>query len=281
MNPNSLSFVDGVFYWINDGHLVFEESDFSGAIHVNTYEPKPSSFHSSLMTCDLRNQPIPIPSTPVRNLQVLFSTKSAHIKWDPPTLISQKGRGAWQNWSYHVQIENLDNGASILYKNDIKNLELDIQDLLEPNSTYSIELRPFSENNNNNNVENELLTTRTFIGRTLPDNHHRTIYWATSNGSIQQSGPVGQDVRQFADVSSVLPQNNKRRVFTTKEMVQIQSMAWMQDYIYAVTSANNMYKIHITTQNVSLMENIEAVSVAGDCLSGKIYWSSAKNQMVS
>jgi len=261
--------VNGLFYWINENQISYEES----VININTaLLPKENSSHTSLVSCDLNNQPIPIPLTPVRNLQALFSTKSVHIKWDAPSSFAQKGRGAWQNWFYHLQIENLDNGASVLYKNDIKNTSIDFEDLHQ-NTTYSIRIRPFS----NNNVDNEIITSSTFIGRTLPDINHlrRAIYWATANGTILESNPIGHNFRDLTHVK-FWPQS-KRRVPTTKVI----SMTWMQDYIYAVTSTNNLYKIHIDTQNVTLLENNEAISnVAADWLSKKLYWSSVRTQMV-
>ena len=268
--------MNALFYWINEDQIFFEESD-KGAIHVNTAYAVENSSHTSLVSCDLNNQPIPIPLTPVRNLQALFATQSVHITWDPPSSFAKKGRGAWQDWLYHLQIENLDNGASVLYKNDIKNTTIDLEDL-HPNTTYSIRIRPFS----NNNDENEMLTSSTFIGRTLPDiNHHRrTIYWATAdaNGTILESDPIGRNFSHFSQVN-LWPQTpqNKHRVSMTKVI----SMTWMQDYIYAVTSANKLYKIHMDeSKNVTLMENIEAVSVAADWLSKKLYWYSARTQMV-
>ena len=256
---SSLTYLDGVFYWINNGHSVFEEVDTLGNFYANNFSPMANSRHTALVLCDIRSQPIPIPLTPIRNLQALFGSNSAHIKWDPPSPIAQRGRGAWQSWTYRMQIEDLQSGASV-FRDDIVTIEIDI-DELHPNTSYSISIQPSS------NAGHGISTNAVFSGKTLPDDN-QIIYWATG-GSIQQSSAIGKDVVAFADVTH-----------DRAGPVEIISMAYMYDSIYAVTNTSRMYRINFHSRNVSRLDTIEAVSVATDWLGRKIYWSSSKRQTV-
>lgn len=256
---SSLTYLDGVFYWINKGHSVYEEVDSFGNFYANNFAPVAHSRHTCLVLCDSRSQPIPIPLTPIRNLQALFGSNSAHIKWDPPLPIAQRGRGAWQNWSYRMQIEDLHSGASV-FRDDIFTTEMDIEEL-RPNTSYSITVQPSSA------AGHGVSTSAAFSGKTLPDGNW-TVYWATG-GSIQQSSAIGKDVVAFADVTDDKP-----------DPVEIVSMAYMYDDMYVVTNSSRMYRINLQTRNVSRLENIEAISVATDWLGRKIYWSSSKRQTV-
>lgn len=49
-------------------------------------------------------QPIPKPLNPPSNVQALLSVDRAKVSWKIPDLLSMQGRGAWQNWSYELQI---------------------------------------------------------------------------------------------------------------------------------------------------------------------------------
>lgn len=256
---SSLNYLDGVFYWINKGHSVYEEIDSQGELYVNNFAPMADSHHTSLLLCDVKSQPIPIPLTPIRHLQALFESTSTHIKWDPPSPLAHRGRGAWRNWSYRMQMVDMESGASV-FRDDISTTEMDVEDL-RPNTTYTITVQPSSR------AGNGVSTGASFVGKTLPDGK-QTIYWATG-GTIQQSSATGKDVIAFADVTH-----------SAREAIEIVSMAYMIDSIYAVTNASRMYKISLQSRRVSLLENIEAISVATDLLGKRIYWSSLKRQTV-
>ena len=103
--------MDDVLYWINLGHSFFEEVDPKRDIHVHRFAPKAESSHTALVLCDIRSQPTPIPLTPVRNLEALFGSNSVYVRWDPPSTVSYRSRGAWQNWSYHTSKSETSNGT--------------------------------------------------------------------------------------------------------------------------------------------------------------------------
>lgn len=258
-NVSSLAYLDEVFYWIQDGHSFYEEVDTVGNLYVNNLAPMAESRHTALVVCDIKSQPIPIPLTPIRQLQALFGSNSAHIKWDAPAPVAQRGRGAWQNWSYRMQIEDMESGASV-FRDGFTGTEMDV-DGLRPNTTYTITVQPSS------NAGHGVSTCAFFVGKTLPDGN-RTIYWS-SGGAIHKSSPIGKDVVAFVDIS----QHNTGPV-------EIISMAHMADWIYVVTNCSRMYKIDLRLRNIIRLENIEAVSVATEPLGRKIYWASSKRLTV-
>ena len=55
----------------------------------------------------------------------------------------------------------------------------------------------------------------------------------------------------------------------------------MDKVMYVVTNATKMYSIDLESRHVSLMRNVDAVSVATDWLGRRVYWSSASRQMVA
>lgn len=95
------------------------------------------------------------------------------------------GRGAWQNWSYDMEINSID--GQVETKKDIhqnENIVLDLQ----PNTTYSI------------SVTSGPLLNASFTGKTLANSRtFRGIFWAT-NDAIQETTPLGRDVRTLANI---------------------------------------------------------------------------------
>ena len=67
----------------------------------------------------------------------------------------------------------------------------------------------------------------------------------------------------------------------SRKPVHIRSMAWMDSIMYVVTNTTRMYMIDMDSRQVTLMRNIDAVSVAVDWLARRVYWSSANRQRVS
>ena len=100
-------------------------------------------------------------------------------------MIYLAGRGAWQNWSYDMQINSTD--GRVDFKKDIHQNENVVLDL-QPNTTYSI------------SVTSGPLLNASFTGKTLANSRtFRGIFWAT-NYAIQETTPLGRDVRTLADI---------------------------------------------------------------------------------
>lgn len=271
-----MAYLDDAFYWINLGHSFYEEIDQNRNVHINGFVPKPNSSHTALVLCDIRNQPIPIPLSGVRNLEALFGSDSVYIRWEPPLIVAHRGRGAWQSWTYHIQLSDMKRGTSVY--NDTNSTEIELKGL-RPNTTYSIVVQPTTDFDpryvrSTSDPTHLVSTSVYFVGKTLINGEEpKPIYWATDDGSIYQSSSVGKEVRAFSSLNSSLSRNNNR-----KETVV--NMAWMYDSMYVVTNTSRMYHIDLLSRVMTVMEGIEAISVATDWLARKIYWSSAKRQTV-
>ncbi|KAK4016061.1 hypothetical protein OUZ56_031022 [Daphnia magna] len=278
-----MAYLDDVFYWTNLGHSFFEEADPNRDIHVHRFAPKAESRHTAIILCDIRSQPTPIPLTPVRNLEAIFGSDSVYVKWDPPSTVAHRGRGAWQNWSYHVQIGDMERDISVS-ENDINTTEMTLK-VLRPNTTYSIVVQPASDYDRRYaplrpipvDSSHVVSVSAYFFGKTLPSGEEiRPIYWATDDGVIYQSNSVGDDVRSFISVNSSHLNWGRHAL---KDVV-VTNMAWMHNSMYVVTNTNRMYHVDLTSRNVTLLEGLEASSVATDWLSRKVYWSSANRQTI-
>ncbi len=284
-----MAYLDDVFYWINLGHSFFEEVDPKRDIHVHRFAPKAESSHTALVLCDIRSQPTPIPLTPIRNLEALFGSDSVYVRWDPPSTVSHRGRGAWQNWSYHIQIGDVQRDISVA-ENDINTTEIKLN-VLRPNTTYSIVVQPATDYDRmryaplrpiSSDSGHVVSISSYFFGKTLASGEElRPIYWATSDGAIYQSTSVGEDVREFSGLNfSLFPNREQKNRHGIKESVEVINMAWMNDSIYVVTNTNRVYHIDLPSRNITIMEGLEASSVATDWLSRKLYWSSTNRQTV-
>jgi proto-oncogene tyrosine-protein kinase ROS len=283
-----MAYLEDVFYWINLGHSFFEEVDPRRDIHVHRFAPKAESSHTALVLCDIRSQPTPIPLTPVRNLEALFGSDSVYVKWEPPSSVSHRGRGAWQNWSYHIQIGDIEREISVS-ENDINTTEIKLN-VLRPNTTYSIVVQPASDYDRryaplrpiSSDSGHVVSISAYFFGKTLPNGEElRPIYWATNDGAIYQSSSVGENVREFSGVNFSLPYREQKNPHGVRESMVVINMAWMNDSIYVVTNTNRVYHIDLSSRNITIMEGLEASSVATDWLSRKLYWSSTNRQTVS
>jgi proto-oncogene tyrosine-protein kinase ROS len=286
-NVSYMAYLEDVFYWINLGHSFFEEVDPKRDIHVHRFAPKAESSHTALVLCDIRSQPTPIPLTPVRNLEALFGSNSVYVRWEPPSTVSHRGRGAWQNWSYHIQIGDIERDVSVSEK-DINTTEIKLN-VLRPNTTYSIVVQPATDYDRryaplrpiSSGAGHVVSISAYFFGKTLPSGEElRSIYWATDDGAIYQSTSVGEDVREFSGVNFSLPNREQKNRQAIKEPVVVINMAWMDDSIYVVTNTNRVYHIDLPSRNITIMEGLEASSVATDWLSRKLYWSSTNRQTV-
>lgn len=89
---SSMTYSNDVFYWINNGVAVAEEYNVNDHKYVqNEYLPKSNEKYTDIVLYGVTTQPIPVPRAPVQHLQVLFDSHSAHVHWQPPPNIPQRG----------------------------------------------------------------------------------------------------------------------------------------------------------------------------------------------
>ena len=289
-NVSHMTYLEEVFYWINLGNSFFEEMDPNRQVHVHRFAPKTkTSRHTALVLCDIRSQPTPMPLTRVRNLEALFGSKSVYVRWEPPSTVSHRGRGAWQSWSYHIQIVDMSGGSISHPVPDINTTEFKLEGRLRPNTNYSIVVQPATDYESRSaplrlasDPRHVVSTSAYFFGKTLPDDEElNSIYWATDDGTIYQSSSIGKEVRAFTGLNSSLLSRHQQKSRPSKnEVIAIVNMAMMNDSMYVVTNTSQMYHIDLPSRIMTLMEGIEAVSVATDWFARKVYWSSFNRKTV-
>lgn len=286
-----MTYLDDAFYWINRGNSCYEEIDPNRNVFINEFQPKPNSSYTALVLCDIRSQPTPIPLMPVRNLEALFGSDSVFIRWEPPSKVPHLGRGAWQNWTYHIQMDNMERGFPIP-KHYTNITQIELRDL-EPNTTYSIIVQPatdvdprYAPLHPTSDPGHIISTSAYYVGKTLTKSDElRSIYWASDNGAIFQSNSLGKQVHEILSLNAFHSESslsNQPQLRSKESNVLVLSMAWMHNSMYLVTNKRQMYQVDLVTHRKTLLEGIsEVVSVATDWLARKIYWSSARRQSVS
>lgn len=107
-SARSLAYANGLFYWTNGRETIIEEyHELSNSYFHNEY---PISYNMkqvatrqvlvALRSC----QPIPVPVNPPLGVQSVMGIDRAKVSWSPPHLLGHQGTGAWQQWSFQLQV---------------------------------------------------------------------------------------------------------------------------------------------------------------------------------
>lgn len=62
------------------------------------------------------SQPVPVPVNPPTGVQAVLGAERAKVSWQAPHLLGGQGKGAWQNWSYELEIKDESTGETIHQK---------------------------------------------------------------------------------------------------------------------------------------------------------------------
>ena len=62
------------------------------------------------------SQPVPVPVNPPTGVQAVLGSERAKVSWQAPHLLGGQGKGAWQNWSYELEIRDDSTGETIHQK---------------------------------------------------------------------------------------------------------------------------------------------------------------------
>lgn len=258
----SLAIANDKFYWA-DGAMVYYE-DYHPSCNCyfhNTYPYLTGHSYKKVIVNLPSAQPIPVPVNPPTSVQAIFGTYLAKTSWQPPHLLGFQGKGAWQNWSYKIEVKNLRKDSFVTYKSinstsyTINNLEADTEYLIKV-AAYANGRGPWSSE---------------FKGMSLripKDDDYPVILWSASEGLLK-SDATGENVQ------AVLHKSMMRHFFFT-------NVAWYQDILYLVTNTSQIYWYNTTTHDHGQLIDIESVqSVAVDWIGKKLYWSNPKQQLVS
>lgn len=134
------------------------------------------------------SQPIPVPVNPPIHVQAVLGGHVAKTTWQMPHLVGGQGKGAWQNWSYELQIKNEKTGE-IRTRREINNTTFYTIEDLDDDAEYVIKAAAYTSSGNGP-------WSSEFRGKTLriPKNgQYPTILWSAAEGLLQ-SDVTGEEV---------------------------------------------------------------------------------------
>ncbi|XP_029040730.2 proto-oncogene tyrosine-protein kinase ROS isoform X3 [Osmia bicornis bicornis] len=262
-NVISLAMANGLFYFTN-GEEVLIEGYHSGKNRYfhNAYPDRSNGSFISVNVLMDASQPIPVPVNPPTGVQAVLGVERAKVSWQAPHLLGGQGKGAWQNWSYELEIKDESTGETI-HQKDIAGSFHTVHNLREK-SEYSIKAAAYTSAGRGP-------WSTEFRGRTLRDGSHATILWSANEGLLR-SDVTGENIDTLIYKASL------KEAETDYHIVDV---TWYKDVLYIVGNNSALYRYNVTSHQKSKM-NIHSVgSVAVDWLSRKLYWANPKQQIIT
>ncbi|KAJ8716622.1 hypothetical protein PYW07_003249 [Mythimna separata] len=266
LSTRSIAYAGGLFYWTNGKEMLTEEyHEQSDSYFHNEY---PLAYNTKTIATRqvlvaLRScQPIPVPVNPPLGLQSVMGIDRAKVSWSPPHLLGHQGSGAWQQWTFHLQLTHVDTGDVI----DIMNITEStwIVENLKQGAEYVIRVAAVTESGSGP-------WSSEFVGKTLassPNTLHSTLLWSGPDGLLQTdlTGDHLQILIHGADLKNF----------------QITDISWYRDKLYLVTNVSTVMWYNTTTHEKGFMPSMDNVgSLAVDWVGKKIYWSNPKQQLIT
>lgn len=258
----SLATANGIFYWTNGEEVLMEE--FHPGIRNYYHNSYPDLRGRSYMTIAVNlpsSQPIPIPVNPPTVVQAILGPTLAKTSWQIPHLLGGQGKGAWQNWSYEIQVKDIKNSQITSYKN-INATSYTITDLKE-NTEYVIKTAAYTSSGTGP-------WSSEFKGKTLKkpaDDKYPAILWSASEGLLR-SDVTGENVQ------TLIHRSRMKDHYVT-------NIAWYKDLLYYVSNTSHIYWYNMTTLDRGKLNDIDSVgSVSVDWIGKKLYWSNPKQQTI-
>ncbi|XP_050308693.1 proto-oncogene tyrosine-protein kinase ROS isoform X2 [Anthonomus grandis grandis] len=256
----SLATINKIFYW-TDGSNVYNEEHFAPSnlyYHnkISLSSLGKTSFKKILINSN-GTQPWPIPLNPPTNLQAIFGKTVAKAKWLPPHLLGLQGRGAWQNWSYEISVQDLSTNTINTYTTSAPSLS--ITNLTE-NTRYLLKVLAYTKSGKGP-------WSTEFKGSTLDKTRNPIIIWSGTEGLFKTDAAI-------ENIQTLLHKTRMRNVGFI-------GMTWYQDQVYMVTNSSNVYWYNLTSNKHGRLVDIDSVgSIAVDWIGKKLYWSNLKQQLI-
>ncbi|XP_045449564.1 proto-oncogene tyrosine-protein kinase ROS [Melitaea cinxia] len=265
-SARSIAYANGLFYWTNGQEMLTEEyhrgsdSYFHNEypLAYNTKRVATRQVLVALRSC----QPIPVPVNPPLGVQSVMGINRAKISWSPPHLLGHQGAGAWQKWTFHLQLTEPSSGEVIKIENINESLHV-VENLIQ-DTEYVIRVAAVTESGSGP-------WSTEFVGRTLtfsPTTLQSTLLWSGPDGLLQ-TDLTGDKLQTLIDRADL------KNLFIT-------DISWYRDKLYLVTNASTVMWYNITTRAKGIMPNMDDVgSLAVDFVGKKIYWSNPKQQLIT
>ncbi|XP_068617317.1 proto-oncogene tyrosine-protein kinase ROS [Battus philenor] len=262
----SIAYASGLFYWTNGREMLIEEYHAkSDSYFHNEY---PLAYNTKLVATSqvlvaLRScQPIPVPVNPPLGVQSVMGINRAKVSWSPPHLLGHQGSGAWQQWTFHLQLTHMDNGNTINI-NNISEWTYVVENLKQ-DTEYTIKVAAGTESGSGP-------WSSEFVGKTLassPTTLHSTLLWSGPDGLLQ-TDLTGDNLQ------TLIHRAHLKNFYIT-------DISWYRDKLYLVTNASTVMWYNTTSHEKGLMTNMDNVgSLAVDWVGKKIYWSNPKQQLIT
>ncbi|XP_042220290.1 proto-oncogene tyrosine-protein kinase ROS-like isoform X2 [Homarus americanus] len=245
------------FFW-TDGNEVFTEELNGGTFYHNSYLVVSVGM---LVAVHASTQPVPVPLNPPRDLQAVFTRRSASLRWNAPALPALMGSGAWQKWMYEMHIQE---GQHIMYRQNITDTSYQATNL-RPGTFYMVKVRAYSRGGNGP-------WSHEFRGRTLDDTSLAPqLIWATDK-KILLTNLAGNE-------SSVLI--SQETLVTKLKDGKIADLAFFRDALVMAVSNQSVFVMNRTTSTFTKLPNTHGVlSVSVDWLTERLFWANPHRQMI-
>ncbi|KAK2578971.1 hypothetical protein KPH14_011171 [Odynerus spinipes] len=262
-NVLSLAMANGLFYWTN-GEEVLTEGYHPGQNRYfhNAYPDRSDGSFVSVNVLMDASQPVPVPVNPPTGVQAVLGVERAKVSWQVPHLLGGQGKGAWQNWSYELEIKDESTGETIRQK-DIAGSSHTVQHLREK-SEYLIKAAAYT-------TAGRGPWSAEFRGRTLRNGSRASILWSANEGLLK-SDVTGENLETLIYRTSLKESDNAYHIV---------DVSWYKDMLYIVGNNSALYRYNFTTHKKTKL-NIHSVgSVAVDWISKKLYWANPKQQIIT
>ncbi|XP_038214357.1 proto-oncogene tyrosine-protein kinase ROS [Zerene cesonia] len=265
-SPRSIAYANGLFYWTNGKEMLTEEYHAKSDSYFHNEYPvayNTKNIATRQVLVALRScQPIPVPVNPPLGVQSVMGISRAKVSWSPPHLLGHQGSGAWQQWTFHLQLTHVGTGETI----DIKNIKEStrIVENIEQDTEYVVRVAAVTQSGSGP-------WSSEFVGKTLkstPTTLQSTLLWSGPDGLLQ-TDLTGDNLQTLI---------HRRDL----ENLKIIDISWYRDKLYLVTNASTVMWYNTTTRKRDFMPNMENVgSLAVDWVGKKIYWSNPKQQLIT
>ena len=141
-DTRGLIYFEDRFYWTSNKGLVLEQfSEASGEYKTGLLLGTIKS--DQLELYHLSTQPVPVPINPVEDLQVIFGTDRAVIKWREPEVEESDTCEGWRSWRYRVEVTD-HSGDVVVSQDELKEKAWIVREGLESANLYKVQVQPWS-----------------------------------------------------------------------------------------------------------------------------------------